>query len=103
MCFSPLVMQVKKLHIPTAKPAIQITIYERPGEWDQAPLRIWPLGGEPVRWPGEKGLDGYIGFVALGDRFTRPEDGLNLQTRLASSRIVSGEFPGRLFASAVHS
>jgi hypothetical protein len=69
------VVQIRKMHIPTAKHGIKITIYERPGEWDQVLLRIWPLGGEPVRWPGAKGLDGYRGFVLLGDRFTRPEDG----------------------------
>ena len=38
MCFSPLVIQVKKLHIPTAKPGVHITIDERPGEWSEALL-----------------------------------------------------------------
>ena len=74
MCFSPLVIQVKKVHDPRVKSDIPIPIYERPGEWNEVLLRIWPLGGEPVRWPGEKGLDGYRGFLLLRDRFSRPED-----------------------------
>ena len=72
MCFSPLVIQVKELHVPTVKPGVNISIYERPGEWNDALLRIWPLGVEPVRWPGYKGLDGYKGFLELRDRFSRP-------------------------------
>jgi len=43
MCFSPLIIQVKKLHIPSARPGVHITIDERPGEWNEALLRIWPL------------------------------------------------------------
>jgi hypothetical protein len=49
MCFSPLVIQVKKLHVPTVRPGVNITIYERPGEWNESLLRIWPLDGKPVR------------------------------------------------------
>jgi hypothetical protein len=75
LCFTPLVIQIRKMHIPTAKPGVKITIYERPWEWDQVLLRIWPLAGRPVHWPGEKGLDGYRGFVLLGHRFTGLEDG----------------------------
>jgi hypothetical protein len=63
------------MHIPTAKPGAKVTIYERPWEWDQALLPIWPLGGEPVRWPAKMGLDGYRAIVELGDRFTKSEDG----------------------------
>ena len=40
MCFSPLVIQVKKLHIPTAKLGVHITVDERPDEWNEALLRI---------------------------------------------------------------
>ncbi len=74
MCFSPLVIQVKKLHIPTVKPSVHITIDERPGEWSEALMQIWPLGGKPVSWPGKHRLDGYPGFLQLRDRFSRPED-----------------------------
>jgi hypothetical protein len=59
--------------VSTVKLATSIIIYERPGQWNEVLLHIWPLGGQPVRWPGKKGLDGYRGFLLLRDRFSQPE------------------------------
>lgn len=76
MCFGSLAIQVRKVHAPTAAPNTTIIFNElRPGNWSHALLPIWPLGKDPVRWPGENGIDGYDGFQELADRLTRPVQG----------------------------
>jgi hypothetical protein len=61
------------MSIIPVKPCVHSTIDERPGDWNEVLLRICPLGRQPVRWPREKGLDGYREFLLLCDRFSRPE------------------------------
>ena len=68
------------MHDPRVKSDIPIPIYERPGEWNEVLLRIWPLGGEPVRWPGERrgwtATEGscFSATGSAGQRTTEPPD-----------------------------
>jgi len=69
--FGVLAIQVRKLVVPaTVNPRKKFTVEEREGPWERTLLQIWPLRGEPVRWPAEMGVNGELGLDALADRFS---------------------------------
>jgi len=87
LAFGCLAIQVLKV-VPraTLDPAMNITMEQREGPWEQVALQVWPQRRDPVSWPTLMGLQGEGGLDVLEKRFS-PADAEN------EPALVSGD-PG---------
>jgi len=70
MAFGALALQVVSSHLPATVPLdTEITTDLKPGPWNDATIRIWPVSSQPQVWPPKIGLNGVFGLDELSERF----------------------------------
>ncbi len=70
MGFGPLAIQVLNTRLAESiTPNAKVITNPRPGPWDQATLRIWPVQQAHISWPPSIGLSGEIGLQTLSERW----------------------------------